>query len=101
MTPETAQAGSRRSGGFAERSHTAKLPVRFYTVSQIAGMTGLSQDSVRREISCGSLTAHRFRRMWRIKDQDFEAWANRSRYCPTAGVTFTYELASASEDYRW
>jgi hypothetical protein len=59
MTPETAKAmtaaealaGPRGSGGFAERSHTAKLPVRFYTVSEIAGMTGLSQDSVRREIS--------------------------------------------------
>lgn len=89
------------NGGMSSSSQTTSLPSRFYSLAQIAEMTSLSQDSVRREISSGGLTAYRFRSRWRIKDQDFEAWASRSRYQPEEGVTMTYEFASAHEDYRW
>jgi excisionase family DNA binding protein len=91
------------NGGISTGSQTASLPVRFYSVEQIAGMTGLSKDTVRREIRSGDLAAHRFRSRLRVKDGDFEAWTNRSRYSPAEGVMITYELASTEdeEDYRW
>lgn len=89
------------NGGNSNGSQTSSLAKRFYSIAQIAGMIGLSQDSVRREISSGGLTAYRFRSRWRIKEQDLEGWVNRSRYFPADRVTITYELASADEDYRW
>jgi excisionase family DNA binding protein len=91
------------NGGISTGSQTVSLPVRFYSVAQIAGMTALSEDTVRREIRSGDLTAHRFRSRLRVKDGDFEAWTNRSRYRPAEGVMITYELASTEEeeDYRW
>jgi len=89
------------NGGNSTSSQTSRLQTRFYSIAEVAGMISLSQDTVRREICSGGLTAYKFRGRWRIKDQDFEAWANRSRYRPADGVKITYELASVDEDYRW
>ncbi len=98
------EAGGIQGGfgnGSAEQSRTANPPVRFYTVAEVAGMTSVSDDTIRREIKSGCLRAHRFRRQLRISERDFESWTSRSRYCPEHGVAMTYELATTTNEYRW
>jgi excisionase family DNA binding protein len=91
----------RPNGGMSKGSQTTSLPVRFYSLAEIAVMTGLSPDTVRREVRAGGLSAHKFRSRLRIRDRDFEAWSNRSRYRPTEGVVLSYDVASTEDDYRW
>jgi excisionase family DNA binding protein len=43
---------------------------RFYTVAEVAEITGFSERQVRRWIAAGELAAHRFRRALRIAEAD-------------------------------
>lgn len=56
----------------------------FYTVAQIAGLLGISQDSVRRAVARGTLPAHRFGRAIRIQADDLERYLSTRRYLPPA-----------------
>lgn len=56
----------------------------FYTVAQIAGLLGISQDSVRRAVARGTLPSHRFGRAIRISGDDLERFLTTRRYMPTA-----------------
>jgi excisionase family DNA binding protein len=94
-------SGPPGNGGISTETQTGSLPARFYTVAQVAAMSSVSQDTVRREIASGNLTAHQLRRAIRVSERDFEAWVGRSQYHPSDRVTVTYELPSPQADYRW
>jgi excisionase family DNA binding protein len=52
---------------------------RFYTVTQISELLGVSTRSVRRWIAGGELLAHKFRRQVRVAEIDLLAFLQQHR----------------------
>ena len=68
-----------------EERLSERVQARFHTVNEVAVMTSLSDDTIRRAISDGDLVAYKLRGQLRVRDRDFEAWVGRyrwSRSCP-------------------
>ena len=56
-----------------------KSMTRFFTVTQISEMLGISTRSVRRWVAAGELLAHKFRRQVRVSEIDLLAFLQRHR----------------------
>jgi excisionase family DNA binding protein len=73
----------------------------FYTVADIATMTGLSTHTVRRAIAAGTLRACKLGHSIRVRIEDYEAWINSSRLMPVVWTLDPVSVASDCADYRW
>jgi excisionase family DNA binding protein len=58
---------------------STKLVTRFFTVSQVAELLGVSTRTIRRWIAGGELLAHKFRRQVRVAEIDLLAFLQRHR----------------------
>ena len=56
-----------------------KAPDQLYTPNDLAEYLRVDPRTVRRWISDGSISAYKFGRQWRIKDTDFQDFAERHR----------------------
>jgi len=55
------------------KSKRSKSPARFFTIEEVAESVGVCERTVRRWIENGLLVAHRFNRVVRISEADFQA----------------------------
>lgn len=69
-------------------------------VSEVADLAGISEDSIRRAVSSGSLPAYKIGRCIRIDPGDLQKWLEFQRYQPGGSVT-QFVAMPASTDYRW
>jgi len=72
----------------------------FYTVSAVASMVGVSDDSIRRAIASESLTAYKIGRSVRVRYGDIKEWLEANRYRASESVTQNVTVP-ATVDFRW
>lgn len=72
----------------------------FYSVAAVAGMVGMSTDSIRRAIASESLPAYKIGRSVRVRDGDVEEWLEANRYRASESVTQNVTVP-ATVDFRW
>ncbi len=62
-----------------EHRPMTSIPVRFYSVTEIAERLGMSEKTIRRWISAGDLVAHRLGQQLRIAENDFQIFLKLRR----------------------
>lgn len=92
-----AERPSKRVGAVSAR----EIEQLFFSVGDVAVMTGVSDDTIRRAISEGELTAFKVRGQLRIRKSDMEAWLGRCRYQPKDRLTEVPKRAPIRTSYRW
>lgn len=60
------------------------MHTRLLTVEDVAGRSGFGPKAVRSAITRGELPAHKLCGRWRIREEDYGQWLERSRYVPSA-----------------
>jgi excisionase family DNA binding protein len=76
------QAPGRGEASEVTRTARETAPLHLYTLRDLATLTGLSRDSLDREIRDGKLTATRIRSRVYVRAENLEAWIYRCESRP-------------------
>ena len=72
--------------------------MRFYTIQQIADMSGKSQKTVRRHIASGKLESEKIQNKYRIGEDAYKKWITGAVYEEEDKGVFTKKIENSTDN---